>query len=666
MKKIRLFLFLLFVLTASAVSAQVKIGDNPTNVNSNAVFELESTNKGLLFPRMALSSTASPSPLSAFVAGITVYNTTTAGSGATAVSPGLYYSDGTKWVAVDKGTYTGSTTVTLNGTTFERAALTGDVTAAANSNATTIADNAVTSAKIADATIVTADLADNAVTSAKIVDATVANADLATGTGGIYKGSGSLSGATTVTMGTNTLNFASTATTGTSHYTIDGSTLNVDAVNDRVGIGTSTPGVTLDNAGSFHFAGAGTATQNLEGGYLTWNRTNLGGTGQGYYGFLNHQGLGSGGFVFSTTKNNTTFSELMRITGSGNVGIGTTNPISVLEIVNDATGNEGKDDFVITSYGTNPGIAMFRSRGTKSSPTNLAYGDSTGSFNFGGQWNGSANIWNSTGISSTYRGNGTTGLTDLQFTTSSATRMTIDENGKVGIGTTAPVGKLHLSGDATAAGSGWNNSTIYSTNTGTGGHTWAFGARPMGTNGDFSISDETDGTVRVVLQGGTGNVGIGVGAPTTPLQVNGAVRVGTSSQTAAAAGAGAMRYNSTSGLMEYSNGTSWVAIGGNNYGAYGSIELGDIYGGGSPAAATVYLGYNVASASKPAGNKITVNFSTPMANANYHISMILKGNYDAVTEPWITSRTTTGFTIQFTEFTGTGQTGTFEFIVFPR
>jgi hypothetical protein len=42
--------------------------------------------------------------------------------------------------AADVGTtYTGSTSVTLNGTAFERPALTGDVTASANSNATTVA-----------------------------------------------------------------------------------------------------------------------------------------------------------------------------------------------------------------------------------------------------------------------------------------------------------------------------------------------------------------------------------------------------------------------------------------------------------------------------------------------------------------------------------------------
>jgi hypothetical protein len=54
--------------------------------------------------------------------------------------------DGT-WVIPTNTTYSGSTSITLNGTSFERAALTGDVTASANANATTIAANAVTFAK---------------------------------------------------------------------------------------------------------------------------------------------------------------------------------------------------------------------------------------------------------------------------------------------------------------------------------------------------------------------------------------------------------------------------------------------------------------------------------------------------------------------------------------
>ena len=80
------------------MQAQVKIGNNPTSVNSNSLLELETTNKGLLMPRLALVATNDPSPLAAFVAGMTVYNTASAGTAPNTVYPGFYYSDGTQWV----------------------------------------------------------------------------------------------------------------------------------------------------------------------------------------------------------------------------------------------------------------------------------------------------------------------------------------------------------------------------------------------------------------------------------------------------------------------------------------------------------------------------------------------------------------------------------------
>lgn len=80
------------------MTAQVKVGANPTTINTNSVLELESTTKGLLLPRVALSSTSSFSPLTAHVAGMSIYNTATVGSGTTGVTPGYYYNDGTQWV----------------------------------------------------------------------------------------------------------------------------------------------------------------------------------------------------------------------------------------------------------------------------------------------------------------------------------------------------------------------------------------------------------------------------------------------------------------------------------------------------------------------------------------------------------------------------------------
>lgn len=78
--------------------AQVGIGN--TSPNSNALLDIgtSSSTQGVRLPRVALSSTASFSPLSAHVSGMLVYNTATAGSGGTSVSPGFYYNDGSAWV----------------------------------------------------------------------------------------------------------------------------------------------------------------------------------------------------------------------------------------------------------------------------------------------------------------------------------------------------------------------------------------------------------------------------------------------------------------------------------------------------------------------------------------------------------------------------------------
>ena len=61
----------------------------------------------------------------------------------------------------------------------------------------------------------------------------------------IYNANGALTANRTVAQGTSTLAFTNTATSGTSHFTVDGSTFNVDAVNNRIGVGTNTPEAAL-------------------------------------------------------------------------------------------------------------------------------------------------------------------------------------------------------------------------------------------------------------------------------------------------------------------------------------------------------------------------------------------------------------------------------------
>ncbi|MBP1675781.1 MAG: hypothetical protein H6Q20_340 [Bacteroidetes bacterium] len=69
------------------------------NYNTDALIDMQSTSKGLLLPRVELTGTTAAAPLAAHTAGMVVYNTVSAGSGGTAVSPGYYYNDGTQWVA---------------------------------------------------------------------------------------------------------------------------------------------------------------------------------------------------------------------------------------------------------------------------------------------------------------------------------------------------------------------------------------------------------------------------------------------------------------------------------------------------------------------------------------------------------------------------------------
>lgn len=84
----------------NGANAQTKIGGAEGSVDSGAFLQLGDNGgtKGLLLPRVALTATDAWGLDGTIVNGMTVYNTATAGSGVTAVSPGYYYNDGTKWV----------------------------------------------------------------------------------------------------------------------------------------------------------------------------------------------------------------------------------------------------------------------------------------------------------------------------------------------------------------------------------------------------------------------------------------------------------------------------------------------------------------------------------------------------------------------------------------
>jgi hypothetical protein len=87
-----------FAANAQTTTQSQKFGANPTVIAPSAVLEIESTNKGVLFPRVSLSSTSDVTTIASPATGLTVFNTATAGTSPTNVTPGYYYWNGTKWV----------------------------------------------------------------------------------------------------------------------------------------------------------------------------------------------------------------------------------------------------------------------------------------------------------------------------------------------------------------------------------------------------------------------------------------------------------------------------------------------------------------------------------------------------------------------------------------
>ncbi|MCX2575630.1 hypothetical protein [Pedobacter sandarakinus] len=98
--------------TAGAQTTSQKIGENPTIKDASALLELEANNKGLLIPRVNLTSTTLAAPVTSPANALTVFNTNTAGD----VMPGYYYwslIEG-KWIRLTDNTFYNG--LELNGT----------------------------------------------------------------------------------------------------------------------------------------------------------------------------------------------------------------------------------------------------------------------------------------------------------------------------------------------------------------------------------------------------------------------------------------------------------------------------------------------------------------------------------------------------------------------
>jgi|GEM_PF-1951128 len=95
-----------------ATQAQVKFGDNKTSINAGSLLELESSTspyKGLLLPRISISTTTTWTLNGSGVAAMMIYNTNTSISSSNTSYPilpggkGMYFWDGTGWIGMQYG-----------------------------------------------------------------------------------------------------------------------------------------------------------------------------------------------------------------------------------------------------------------------------------------------------------------------------------------------------------------------------------------------------------------------------------------------------------------------------------------------------------------------------------------------------------------------------------
>lgn len=86
-------ILLITILFTSLLTAQVGIG----TTSPQAALEIESTDDGLLIPRVALADAATPTLITPTVSEL-VYNTAVSGAAELEVTPGYYYWDGMRWL----------------------------------------------------------------------------------------------------------------------------------------------------------------------------------------------------------------------------------------------------------------------------------------------------------------------------------------------------------------------------------------------------------------------------------------------------------------------------------------------------------------------------------------------------------------------------------------
>lgn len=237
----------------------------------------------------------------------------------------------------------------------------------------------------------------------------------------------------------------------------------------RLGVGTATPGTTLDVNGAATIRGQETVT-----------------------GTATVQGAGLK--VNTSIANNALFSDILVVGGGANL----TGSNATLRLENQGVAADQRTWDMATS-GQDLIYRGINSAGTLTSEYMKASKDA-----------------------------GAHTISSVTFTTAGTARMSIVESGRVGIGTASPLTRFHVKGaDAIGAilegaGGGGTDSVQLRLHGQTSGLVWVIGSEVNGTAGThpFEITDGVSGLTRVTVLP-AGNVGVGTASPAAKLDIQG-------------------------------------------------------------------------------------------------------------------------------------------------